>query len=223
MTGMGPRMIAIVTAQELRENLGDDTILHDWIDRCIEEIRRLFVKDDLQCVMEAVAPDGSVVDHFDGRLLNPGHAIEGAWFIMQEGKHRNDSSLIRLGCKMLDWMWGRGWDLEHGGLFYFRDVFNKPVQEYWHDMKFWWPHNEALIATLLAYQLTGDTKYAEWHRSVYEWSFDHFSDKVHGEWFGYLHRDGRVSTSLKGNLWKSFFHHPRSLWYCSRLCAELGA
>ena len=31
------------------------------------------------------------------------------------------------------------------------------MQEYWHDMKFWWPHNEAIIATLLAYQLTGDS------------------------------------------------------------------
>ena len=40
---------------------------------------------------------------------------------------------------------GKGWDGEHGGLFYFRDVFDKPVQEYWHDMKFWWPHNEAII------------------------------------------------------------------------------
>jgi len=28
------------------------------------------------------------------------------------------------------------------------------VQEYWQDMKFWWPHNEAIIATLLAYTLT---------------------------------------------------------------------
>ena len=28
----------------------------------------------------------SLIDHFDGRTLNPGHAIEGAWFIMLEGK-----------------------------------------------------------------------------------------------------------------------------------------
>lgn len=38
-----------------------------------------------------------------------------------------------------------------------------------------------------------------------------------GEWFGYLHRDGRVSTTLKGNLWKGFFHHPRMQWYCWQL------
>jgi N-acylglucosamine 2-epimerase len=220
MIGMGPRMITIVTAQELRANLGEDAELRGWIDRCIDDIRRLFVKPDLQCVMESVAPDGGIVDHFDGRTLNPGHAIEGAWFIMHEGKHRHDAGLIRLGCQMLDWMWARGWDNEFGGLFYFRDVFGKPVQEYWHDMKFWWPHNETIIATLLAWQLTGDPKYAAWHRLVHDWSFQHFADSEHGEWFGYLHRDGHRSVTIKGNLWKSFFHHPRALWCGAGLCKQ---
>lgn len=220
MTGLGPRIITIVTAQELRANLGDDPKLRGWIDRCIDEIVRLFVKPDLQCVMETVAADGSVVDHFDGRTLNPGHAIEGAWFILHEGKHRGDARLIKLGCQMLDWMWARGWDEEFGGIFYFRDVHGKPVQDYWHDMKFWWPHSETIIATLLAWTLTKDPKYLQWHQLVHDWSFKHFADREHGEWYGYLHRDGRVSVPLKGNLWKSFFHHPRALWYCWKLLEE---
>jgi N-acylglucosamine 2-epimerase len=121
---------------------------------------------------------------------------------------------------MLDWMWERGWDKEHGGLFYFRDIHDKPVQEYWHDMKFWWPHDEALIATLMAHKLTGDSRYLEMHETCRRWSFDHFPDAEHGEWFGYLHRDGTRSSSIKGNLWKSFFHHPRALWLCHRLAAD---
>jgi N-acylglucosamine 2-epimerase len=59
-------------------------------------------------------------------------------------------------------------DAEHGGLFYFRDLKDWPVQEYWHDMKFWWPHCDTIIATLLAWTLTGDEKYAKWHRDVIE-------------------------------------------------------
>ncbi len=216
MIGLAPRMITIVTAQELRDNLGEDPRLTGWIDRCIDEIRELFVKPELRVVMESVAPDGSVVDHFDGRLLNPGHAIEGAWFIMREGEYRHDPSLIELGCDMLDWMWERGWDQEFGGLFYFRDLHGKPVQEYWHDMKFWWPHNEAILATLIAYELTGQVKYAQWHQQVHDWSYRHFADAEQGEWYGYLHRDGRPSTLSKGNLWKSFFHFPRMQWLCAR-------
>jgi N-acylglucosamine 2-epimerase len=222
MIGMGPRMITIVTAQELRANLGEDPALNGWIDRCIDEIQRWFVKPDIRCVMESVGPGGEILDHFDGRMLNPGHAIEGAWFIMHEGKYRNDTGLVRLGCDMLDWMWERGWDSEYGGIFYFRDVYGKPVQEYWHDMKFWWPHDETIIATLLAWQLTGDQKYARMHRLVHDWSHRHFADPKHGEWYGYLHRDGRVSVPLKGNLWKSFFHHPRMQWYAWQLCEEMG-
>ena len=217
MLGMSPRMITIVTAQELRENLGEQETLRKWTDRCIDDIRRLFVKPELQVVMENVGPNGEIYDHFDGRTLNPGHAIEGAWFIMHEGQVRDDTKLIDLGCSMLDWMWERGWDKEFGGILYFRDVYGKPVQEYWQDMKFWWPHNETIIATLLAYELTGNVKYARWHQLVHDWAYKHFPDPEFGEWYGYLHRDGRISVTLKGNLWKSFFHHPRMQWFCWRL------
>jgi N-acylglucosamine 2-epimerase len=220
MIGIGPRMLTIATAQELRRNLGDRPELTAWIDRCIEEIRRLFVKPDLRVVMETVGSNGEIRDHFDGRTLNPGHAIECAWFILQEGKLRGDAGLIRLGCNMLDWMWERGWDAEHGGIFYYRDLFGKPVAEYWQDMKFWWPHNEAIIATLLAWQLTSETRYAQWHKMVHDWSFNHFADSQHGEWIGYLHRHGGIAIPLKGNLWKSFFHVPRMEWYCWKLLEE---
>jgi N-acylglucosamine 2-epimerase len=192
-----------------------------WIDRCIDEIERLFVKPEYEAVMESVAPNGDVVDHFDGRLLNPGHAIEAAWFIMQEGHFRQNTTLIQLGCSMLDWMWQRGWDEQFGGLFFFRDLIGKPVQEYWHDMKFWWPHNETIIATMMAYTLTGDPKYAQWHQLVHDWSHLHFADPDYGEWFGYLHRDGQLANPSKGNLWKSCFHHPRMQWMCIRWLTEL--
>ncbi len=217
LLGLAPRMITVVTAQELRTHLGADPEWEAWIDRCIEEIRRLFVRPELRAVLESVTPDGSVSDHFDGRTLNPGHALEGAWFILREGRHRGDPGLIRLGCDMVDYMWERGWDREHGGIYYFRDVYGRPVQEYWHDMKFWWPHNEAIIATLFAHEVTGDPKYARWHAEVHDWSHRHFGDPQNGEWYGYLHRDGTPSSTLKGNLWKSFFHHPRMQWTCWQL------
>jgi len=213
MKGIGFPMICIATAQELRDSIG----LADadqWIDRSIEEIRRDFLKPDLQCVMETVGRNGEILDCFDGRTLNPGHAIEGAWFIMREGAERDSQELIQLGCEMLDWMWERGWDSQHGGLLYFTDVYNRPVQEYWHDMKFWWPHCEALIATLLAWSLTGNTNYLDRHLQLHQWAFQHFADPRIGEWFGYLHRDGSRSSTLKGNLWKGPFHLPRMQLTC---------
>lgn len=218
--GIGPLMIGIVTAQELRMNLGEGMVLgrtySEWIDGWIQEIERDFLKPDEQALMEVVAPDGSLIDHTDGRTLNPGHALECSWFIMHEGRLRGNEAYVKLGLQILDWMWERGWDQDFGGLFYFRDLKGLPVQEYWHDMKFWWPHNEAIIATLLAWKLTGDVKYAAKHQQVHDWSFAHFPDREHGEWFGYLHRDGRISQRAKGNMFKGPFHLPRMLWVCAR-------
>lgn len=220
--GIGFPMITIVTAQELRDSIGLSNAT-EWIDTCIDDIRRFHLKSDLQCVMETVGPQGEIIDSFDGRLLNPGHAIEGAWFIMKEGQIRLDDSLVQMGCQMLDWMWARGWDEEYGGLMYFRDVYDRPVQEYWHDMKFWWPQNEALIATLLAWKLTGDAKYLNWHLKLHDWAFSNFPDREHGEWYGNLHRDGRISSTLKGNLWKGPFHLPRMQLTCWRILEEIDA
>ena len=216
LRSIGFPMITINTAQELRESIGLASA-NEHIDQCIEIIRRYHLKADISCVMEAVGEDGQPVDSFEGRTLNPGHAIEGAWFIVNEGRIRGDESLIALGCKMLDWMWERGWDEQYGGLLYFVGIDGKPVQEYWHDMKFWWPHNETIIATLLAFLLTGKEKYRDWHRLVHDWSYSHFPDSEHGEWFGYLRRDGSVSSTLKGNLWKGPFHLPRMQLTCWQL------
>lgn len=221
MRGIGALMIGIVTAQEMRTNLGDivaaGKTFTAHIAGMIAEIEKYFVKPDLKVVMECVGPNGEIVDHFDGRLLNPGHSIEAAWFILHEAKHTGNEALKTLGLTILDWMWERGWDKKHGGLLYFADVYGKPIQEYWHFMKFWWPHNEAIIATLLAYTMTGDEKYAAMHKQVHDWSYAHFPDKEHGEWYGYLDRAGNPTTELKGNMWKGPFHMPRQKWYCWKL------
>jgi N-acylglucosamine 2-epimerase len=223
MKGLGAPMIAIATAQEVRAALGDIVISGQtctgWIDACVATIERDFLKREHRALMEVVSPDSAILDHLDGRALNPGHAIECAWFLMNEGRWRGDRRLIDLGTEILDWMWERGWDREHGGLLYFTDLYAKPVQEYWHDMKFWWPHCEAIIATLLAWKLTGEPRFAAMHAQVHDWSFAHFPDPAHGEWFGYLHRDGTLSQGAKGNLFKGPFHLPRMLWSCAR---ELG-
>ena len=221
MRGIGFPMIAMHTAQMLRESIGLEEA-NRWIAGWIGEIVEFHVHDDIECVMESVTVDGKRSNHFDGRTLNPGHAIEAAWFVMWEGAYQENREWVDLGCRMLDWMWQRGWDSEFGGLLYFVDIENRPVQEYWHDMKFWWPHNEAIIATLMAYLLTGQEKYATWHQKVHDWSFEHFPDREHGEWYGYLHRDGRVSVPLKGNHWKGPFHLPRMLLFCWQML-EHGA
>lgn len=86
-----------------------------------------------------------------------------------------------------------------------------------YDMKLWWVHNECLIATLLAYHLTGDIYYEEWYKKLHDYVFAHFPDEKYGEWYGYLYRDGTVSHTQKGSLWKGPFHLPRCLMLCEQI------
>jgi N-acylglucosamine 2-epimerase len=214
MKGLAMPMILTVTAQELRKAV-DDPLTTETIDRAIAEIERDFLKPEFRCVLEAVGPQGEFSDTFEGRMVCPGHAIEAGWFILEEARLRGgEPRLVRLGTTIIDWSLELGWDERYGGVLYYRDAKGLSPTEYWHDMKFWWAHNEAIIATLLAWQLTGDVKYARWHQMIHDWSYAHFPDPVYGEWYGYLHRDGTVSTPLKGNMWKGPFHLPRMQWYC---------
>lgn len=232
LAAFGGPMIVLGTAQAIRSALarrlatGDPrrARLDARIDAAIAEIHTRFVRPEIEAVLETVGADGTtLLDHADGRLVNPGHAIEGAWFIMAEGAARNDRGLIDLGATMLRWSWRLGWDDEHGGLLYFRDVLGKPCTEYWHDMKFWWPHNEAVIATLLAWRLTGDETFGRWHGQVRDWAFRHFADEVHGEWYGWLRRDGVATHQAKGSLWKGPFHLPRMHLVCWKLLTGRAA
>lgn len=212
--GLGIPMILLVTAQELGKVVSDP-VIDGIIDECIDSIERDFMNEEFSCVLETVGADGQWIDTFEGRMVCPGHSLEAGWFVLEEARRRgNDPRLIKIGTTIIDWSYKIGWDSEFGGILYYRDCKGLPCTEYWHDMKFWWPHNEAIIATLLAWQLTRDEKYARWHKQVHDWSYAHFPDALHGEWFGYLRRDGAVSTDLKGNLWKGPFHLPRMQWYC---------
>ena len=224
LRGHSMAMIQINTLQVLRRA---DTTPHPLpyqalIDTQIDEVFRYFVKPDREALLETVGPDGEYMgDTAEGRCVNPGHAIETAWFIMAEGKHRKDAALIQRALPILDWSLEAGWDPQFGGILYFVDVEGKqPVQYEW-DMKLWWPHNEALYATLLAFSLTGEKKYEKWFEKILRWSLAHFPDRRYGEWFGYLHRDGSVSHHLKGNMWKGPFHLPRQQLFCHLRLEEM--
>lgn len=63
--------------------------------QCVEEIFKYFVKFDLGCTLENVAPDGTPRFAFtDGRIVNPGHDIEGVWFLLEYAKQFGKPELI---------------------------------------------------------------------------------------------------------------------------------
>ncbi len=218
--GHSMAMIQINTLQTLRD-ADKENDYNKLIDNAIDEVFTYFAKPEKKALFETVGINGEFMDTPEGRCINPGHAIETAWFIMEEGKYRNDKGLVEKALPIIDWSLERGWDDKYGGVFYFVDVDERqPVQKEW-DMKLWWVHNETIYATLLAYHLTKEKKYLEWFDKVLDWSYKHFPDKKYGEWFGYLHRDGTVALDLKGDNWKGPFHLPRQQLYAYLLLKEM--
>lgn len=216
-------MILINTASRIREAL-PDPVLDAQIAESLDKLERYFLHPEYKALLEMVGPNGEFIDSLSGRLINPGHCIETAWFILEEAKYRGgDKHLIELGCKILDWSWDWGWDELYGGIINFRDCKGLPCQDYAQDMKFWWPQTEAVIATLYAYQMTGEERYLKMHRQISDWMYAHLPDHEHGEWYGYLHRDGSVAQPAKGNLFKGPFHIPRMMIKGYQLCSELLA
>ena len=61
----------------------------------------------------------------------------------------------------------------------------------------------------LAYTIFGEEKYNRAYKDILGYCEKYFVDKQNGEWYGYLHYDNSVSTTLKGNIFKGPFHIPR--------------
>ncbi|HUX94130.1 MAG TPA: AGE family epimerase/isomerase [Bacteroidales bacterium] len=194
------------------EHLLEPAFLRKTIDTCIHEVMDNFYRPELGLVIENITEDNKLSDTFEGRLLNPGHAIEAMWFIMDLGVRLNNKELIEKAAKIAVQMTEYGWDKKNGGILYFLDLKGHPPQQLEWDQKLWWVHIEALISMIKGYQLTGSKECLKWFEIIHEYSWDHFRDNEYPEWWGYLNRQGEVLLSLKGGKWKGCFHVPRGLY-----------
>ena len=221
MQGHSITMILINTAARIREAI-PAVELDEQISLSIDTLQRYFIHPEFEALLETVGPNGEFIDTIVGRTINPGHCIETAWFLLEEAKYRGgDAQLTEVAVKILDWSWKWGWDKEYGGLINFRDCKGLPVQDYSQDMKFWWPQTEAIIATLYAYEATGEERFLHMHQQISDWTYAHFPDAEYGEWYGYLHRDGSVAQPAKGNIFKGPFHIPRMMIKGFMLCRDM--
>lgn len=195
--------------------------LENVLTQTVQEVMTDFLNPQ-GLMSENVTPDGSPIDCFEGRLINPGHGIEAMWFIMDIARRRQDTKTINQAVDIVLNILNFAWDSEYGGLYYFLDAAGHPPQQLEWDQKLWWVHLESLVALAMGYRLTGREECWEWYQKMHDYTWSHFADPQHGEWFGYLNRRGEVLLNLKGGKWKGCFHVPRALYLCWRQFASLG-
>jgi N-acylglucosamine 2-epimerase len=204
------------------EHLLDAEFLTELMEACIHEVMDVFYRPELGgIIVENVTTGGALSDTFEGRLVNPGHAIEAMWFIMDLGKRLNRPDVMEKAVKITLTMLDYGWDKKYGGIFYFLDRLGRPPQQLEWDQKLWWVHVETLISLLKGYHLTHSDDCLQWFERVHEYTWSHFKDTQYPEWFGYLNRRGEVLLTLKGGKWKGCFHVPRGLYQCWKTLGEL--
>lgn len=222
LKGFALPMIMCNLSLEIEHSL-DPVIMNKTVEACIHEVMNVFYRPELGLIVENVTLENQLSDSFEGRLLNPGHAIEAMWFIQDLGVRLARPDLVQKAVEISLNMLRKGWDEKYGGIFYFMDRLGYPTQELEWDQKLWWVHIESMICMLKGYLLTGNQECQEWFERIHNYTWQHFYDPEYPEWFGYLNRQGEILLPLKGGKWKGCFHVPRGLYQCWKtleLCAE---
>ncbi len=208
MKALSPVMIMLSTASVMRSGGRNVEKYEKIASECANEI----INGGFLCelgLLEAVNSDGSFSDTPSGRVINPGHSLECAWFLMQEGLISKNDALLDAAKKIIDRTLVLGTDKKHGGIISFTDALGYPPTALEWDMKLWWPQCEAMIALRAAADIFKSREYMAKYEELLDYTSKYFIDKEQGEWYGYLHYDNTPSTTLKGNIFKGPFHIPR--------------
>ncbi len=217
----GHYMIAINVLQILKsalDNQANDALLDEMIATVWE-----FCHPEYQLIFERICVDGSFdLESQDGRFVNPGHALEGMWFIMEAARNGKRPGDLQRALDICRTTLKFGWDEQQGGIRYFCDIQNRPLARNDGVLKTWWPQNEGANASLLAYELGGDPFFLDYFAKIDDFAWKNLRDPVFPEWFVCAAVNGRQAHTMKGSRWKTFFHLPRYLVNCSRIARRLA-
>lgn len=176
----------------------------------------LFLYPDWSPVTFADSSEAAIEAHHLLDHVSFGHDVETA-FLMLEASHvlglKNDSITHRIAKKMVDHALDKGWDEELGGFydeaFYFKDGFRVT-----HDTKNWWAQAEGMNTLLMMSDLypEDERNYYGKFQKLWTYTDTYLIDHEFGDWYsGGLDKQPKLRYSDKGNIWKSVYHHYRSL------------
>jgi cellobiose epimerase len=187
----------------------------------------LFLYPDWKPVSFADSSEVVITKHHQLDHVSFGHDVETA-YLMLEASHvlgiHNDTTTLRIAKKMVDHALNNGWDNLVGGFYdegyYFKD---KPGITITHDTKNWWAQAEGLNALLLMADLfpEDELQYYKKFETLWEYTDNYLIDHEHGDWYaGGIDKQPEMKTALKGQIWKSIYHHYRSLDNCIQRLRE---
>jgi mannobiose 2-epimerase len=138
-----------------------------------------------------------------------GHDIEGSWLLVEAADAVGDPALLaRAGdcaVRLATAVYREGRDGD-GSLF-----SEAGPQGVLAGSKEWWGQAEGMVGFYAAYQLTGRVEFAQASHRCWTYIQTHLVDRVHGDWFKRLQRDGTPDpTSYKVGPWECPYHQARA-------------
>jgi mannobiose 2-epimerase len=149
-----------------------------------------------------------------------GHDIEGSWLLVEAAEVLGDAGLLARAraeaVAMTERVYAEALEPD-GSLLYESQPqaghSNRATQ------KHWWPHAEAVVGFYNAYQISGQERFAEAAGVCWRYIESRFVDRVHGDWFKVLDRNGVPDPQqVKVGPWECPYHHSRA---CFEMLARL--
>jgi cellobiose epimerase len=144
-------------------------------------------------------------------IVSFGHDIEGAWLLYEAAVVVGDKQLIAEVSdnlvKMVDVTLADGCDSD-GSVFNEKDTLSGHLD----DDKHWWMQAEAMVGLAYAWKITGKDIYKNQLQKVWHFIRTFIIDRVNGEWFWRVDKDGiPVTSEDKVGSWKCPYHNSRSM------------
>jgi mannobiose 2-epimerase len=173
-----------------------------------------------------------VVDHSTGHFklffddqwnslsehISYGHDIEGSWLLLEAAEMQADPQLLaeirQTAIQIAEAVYRDGLE-EDGSIPYESGPHGLVNGE-----KSWWVQAEALVGFYNAYQLSGQEHFSQATQHSWEYIQNKVVDRIHGDWFKILYRDGTPDASAyKTGPWECPYHHSRA---CFEMLQRLG-
>lgn len=198
----------------------------------LSDIMEYFYQPDGQ-IAEMVTTSAPEKDSILARHRNPGHTLECMWFVIRAAERLGRGDYIEKALTAIKMAYELGWDAQYGGLLRFvdrsggrpdgfvsGDAYERLIVDTW-DNKLWWPHSEALYATLLAHSITGDKFFLDLYYKTHDYVFKVFPhpDGAVGEWIQIRDRQGEPVEKLVALPVKDPYHIIRNAMLLIELLA----
>jgi mannobiose 2-epimerase len=142
------------------------------------------------------------------RIISYGHDIEGSWLLCEAAEVLGEASLLtevsRAALQMAEAVYQEARE-DDGAIIYEAEPGGKLL-----DFREWWAEAEAVVGFFNAYQQSGDEKYLQAAMLAWQYIENHQIDKVHGEWYRTVTRQGFPVPGRLVDFWKCPYHNGRA-------------